>query len=119
MVSLAATKRVIKLPADSKLENLREHFMEVFNDVIPADTMATEYIFQWFEPRFEEYVELDVEQELCDGTKVIVQLEKLKELTVNDDSFLPVRLKHFEISLFDHSVYLHRDPKLILCFKNK
>ena len=66
--------RKLTLPEDIKLEGLMEEFMRAFNykDVISTSNAPSQFLFQKFDPHYQEWVDMTEDEAIRDGEKIRV-----------------------------------------------
>ena len=64
--------RKLTLPEDIKLEGLMEEFMRAFQDVFPPNVAPSQFLFQKFDPHYQEWVDITEDEAIRDGEKIRV-----------------------------------------------
>ncbi|XP_031550289.1 uncharacterized protein LOC116287747 [Actinia tenebrosa] len=71
LVKFECNSRKLTL-SEGTLEALKKEFMKIFDDVIPHDVLPSKLLFQRFDSRYQEWVDMTADEKICDGDKIRV-----------------------------------------------
>ena len=91
-VTFNETKRILSLEKGGEIKELRHLFLQLFSDVLLDQVAPAAVKVQRYDPSFEDYVELNNDEKLEDGTKIRALVSKQDKQVRNEPQFPPLRL---------------------------